>query len=129
MIQQLESTLRAGAVPQAPQFRATTLAQSSQNISTEKSSSAFGPQDTGFQDGEAATKTKQSDHKVSKDESPDNRGVVGDTLGSARTKVQDEISAEFASIMATGTLRASEAAALATRRVMQRYGHVDVAQG
>ncbi|KAF5726595.1 hypothetical protein HS088_TW22G00275 [Tripterygium wilfordii] len=52
---------------------------------------------------------------------------VPDLLGDARNKVQEEISREFAAIMATGTLRASEAAALATKRVTQRYGHLNVA--
>ncbi|KAK6798400.1 hypothetical protein RDI58_006102 [Solanum bulbocastanum] len=48
--------------------------------------------------------------------------VVKDPLGDARSKVQEEITREFAAIMATGTLRASEeAAALATKKVMQRY--------
>ncbi|RZC87335.1 hypothetical protein C5167_041387 [Papaver somniferum] len=46
----------------------------------------------------------------------------GVPLGDARLKVQEEITAEFAAIMASGTLRASEAAALATRRVMERHG-------
>ncbi|KAI3990830.1 hypothetical protein MKX01_011738 [Papaver californicum] len=46
----------------------------------------------------------------------------GDPLGDARSKVQEEITAEFAAIMAPRTLRASEAAALATRRVMERHG-------
>nr|CAD1836143.1 unnamed protein product [Ananas comosus var. bracteatus] len=57
-------------------------------------------------DSEAKTKNAQS----------------SDPLREARQKVQEEITREFAAIMATGTLRASEAAALATRRVMERHG-------
>ncbi|KAK7244497.1 hypothetical protein RIF29_39320 [Crotalaria pallida] len=38
--------------------------------------------------------------------------VVGDPLGDAHGNVQDEIIKEFAAIMATGTMRASEAVAL-----------------
>lgn len=36
--------------------------------------------------------------------------------------MQEEIKHEFADIMAAGTARAGEAAALATRRVMERHG-------
>jgi hypothetical protein len=35
---------------------------------------------------------------------------------------------EFAAIMASGTLRASEAAALAMRRVMERHGDATMQQ-
>ncbi len=45
-----------------------------------------------------------------------------DALSNARAQVQEEITREFASIMASGSLRASEAAALAARRVLQRHG-------
>lgn len=62
-----------------------------------------------------------------KDKSVPN-GVAGDPLGEARSKVQEEIGREFAAIMATGSMRASEAAALATKRVMQRHGQTAVSQ-
>lgn len=52
---------------------------------------------------------------------------MNDPLGEARSKVQEETGKEFATIMATGTLRASEAAALATRRVMERHGQLNSA--
>ncbi|BBN17819.1 hypothetical protein MPTK1_7g17100 [Marchantia polymorpha subsp. ruderalis] len=45
-----------------------------------------------------------------------------DTLVDARAKVQEEITREFMVLMASGSLRASEAAALAARRVMERHG-------
>lgn len=54
-------------------------------------------------------------------------GVTEDPLGDARKMVQEEINREFAAMMATGTLRASEAAALAMKKVMQKYGHMNVA--
>uniref|UniRef100_A0A0D6R5M4 PPPDE domain-containing protein n=1 Tax=Araucaria cunninghamii TaxID=56994 RepID=A0A0D6R5M4_ARACU len=48
--------------------------------------------------------------------------LLQDPLGDARAKVQEEITREFAKLMANGSLRASEAAALATRRVMKKHG-------
>lgn len=121
MIQNLETTLKAGAVPQVPQFR-PAMAQPLQPVTTAKSEAP----------------TKSEDPKTTKNAVPAAvnpageqklvvNGVVGDPLGNARSKVQEEISNEFAAIMATGSLRASEAAALATRRVMQRYGNTSSA--
>lgn len=106
MIQQLESTLRAGAVPQAPQFRPSAV-------------------------NSAKSKDDDDDNKPLADKGESEKKSVSlsavaaaDPLGDARSKVQEEISREFAAIMASGTLRASEAAALATRRVMQRHGYM-----
>ncbi|KAF8672754.1 hypothetical protein HU200_049451 [Digitaria exilis] len=45
-----------------------------------------------------------------------------DPLAEAKSRVQEEIRREFAAIMAAGTARPGEAAALATRRVMERHG-------
>ncbi|KAI4356425.1 hypothetical protein L6164_000448 [Bauhinia variegata] len=122
MIQNLESTLRAGAVPQVPQFRPSTVHNSEKSSIREV-------------DGERKD-SKTTENAVppavkpaSKQEKSSPNGVAGDPLGSARSKVQEEIVKEFAAIMATGTMRASEAAALATRRVMQRYGQIAVTQG
>ncbi|KAK4441515.1 Desumoylating isopeptidase 1 [Sesamum alatum] len=142
MIQQLESTLRAGAVPQAPQFRPSAVASSIQtgNV-TNKSASATNAQSTktkgeGVDRKSKAESTGHGEQQTEKKagspckalEKPSDNAVANDPLGDARSKVQQEISSEFAAIMATGTLRASEAAALATRRVMQRYGHMNTAQ-
>ncbi|KAK6940542.1 PPPDE peptidase domain, partial [Dillenia turbinata] len=131
MIQQLESTLRVGAVPQAPQFRPSPLSQPPQSLSsakiepsTEKNNAVkSGVQQSNPKEPEVTEKEVPPAVKPvgTPDKSP-SKGAVVDPLGDARSKVQDEISREFAAIMATGTLRASEAAALATRRVMQRYG-------
>ncbi|KAG1359717.1 desumoylating isopeptidase 1 [Cocos nucifera] len=131
MIQQLESTLRAGAVPQAPQFTpAAAMAQPS------------GPKIVVSSPGSFANPVKLEDQMAdskgtSVTTSPEPRDAVppaqqekkpsaSDPLGDARSKVQEEITKEFAAIMATGTLRASEAAALATRRVMERHGRLNM---
>ncbi len=47
---------------------------------------------------------------------------TNDSFGSVHAQVQEEIIHEFAQIMASGSFRASEAAALAARRVLQRHG-------
>ena len=135
MIQNLETTLRAGAVPQVPQFKPSVSAQPSQPSSASVNSSS----DTTKKD-EVSSKVKadqqpnhaETDKTTSSvkptraQEKSSNSGTATDPLGDARAKVQEEISREFAAIMAAGTLRASEAAALATRKVMQKYGHLNV---
>ncbi|KAK6164257.1 hypothetical protein DH2020_001121 [Rehmannia glutinosa] len=141
MIQQLETTLRAGAVPQAPQFRPTAVSNSIQTATAVKSTGAGNTQSTKSKDDDAKKSkiesTRHVDHQTEKktvapsskaQEKPSDNGVTRDPLGDARSKVQEEISREFAAIMASGTLRASEAAALATRKVMQKYGHLNAAQ-
>ncbi|XP_039039423.1 desumoylating isopeptidase 1-like [Hibiscus syriacus] len=129
MIQNLETTLRAGAVPQVPQFTPSVSGQSSRSTTA----NVNGPSNT--------TQKKEVENKVKAGEKPKSEevkptppskptgagGAAADPLGDARAKVQEEITREFAAIMATGTLRASEAAALATRKVMQKYGHLNVA--
>lgn len=147
MIQNLETTMKAGAVPQAPQFRPTPLAQSSPslNVNTVNKSSSSTPSPSSGQinvrDGDNKVKTEEQPSKSKEPEAKKVNGVpppaaklaeganrvAGDPLGDARSKVQEEISREFAAIMATGTLRASEAAALAMKKVMQKYGQVNVA--
>ena len=137
MIQNLEGTLRAGAVPQAPQFRPSAVAGSNQAAVSSKPANGTTVQLTKKKvEGDARkseaelTKGVHEQTQTKKVSSPNGvGGAVGrDPLGDARSKVQEEISNEFAAIMATGDLRASEAAALATRRVMQRYGHMSTAQ-
>ena len=138
MIQQLEATLRAGAVPQAPQFKPSSFGQAAQsataNSNPSKSSDAYSrsPQEKTAKKEEANKEAEKVSEKlvspaVETVDAKDNSAVLGDPLGNARKKVQDEIAREFAAIMASGTLRASEAAALATRKVMQRYGHTNIA--
>ena len=139
MIQNLETTLKAGAVPQVPQFRPSVSAQPSQpstvNVNRSSNSAQRKEVDNKMKAGEqpnsAEVKTSEkttppAKPTVAQGKSSTN-GAAADPLGDARVKVQEEISREFAAIMATGTLRASEAAALATRKVMQKYGHLNVA--
>ncbi|XP_057964000.1 uncharacterized protein LOC131155093 [Malania oleifera] len=145
MIQQLEATLRSGAVPQAPQFRPSPLASISQPVTTLRvnhndsgssvnQSTVEHIKDKGTYDQRSsAGELKTLENTVPPavvPALPQGKSLDGGTkdgLGNARNKVQEEITREFAAIMATGTLHASEAAALATRRVMQRYGYLNAA--
>ncbi|KZV46591.1 desumoylating isopeptidase 1, partial [Dorcoceras hygrometricum] len=138
MIQQLENTLRAGAVPQAPQFGPAAVSSSikvASSVNNTASSSKAEP----VKKNEQVEKSKAEDMSKSSasntspvtgdaKQKPSNSHVSGDPLGAVRNKVQEEITNEFAAIMATGTIQASEAAALATRKVMQKYGHLNAAQ-
>ncbi|CAL9089181.1 unnamed protein product [Musa textilis] len=127
MIQQLETTLKSGAVPQAPQF--TPAAVTAAMPAAPRAS----VQDTGkdVNSGISPAKVPDSGNVVPPAAQPasasgeENSPVAGDPLGEARNRVQEEIAREFTAIMATGTLRASEAAALAARRVMERHGLVN----
>ncbi|CAL0302760.1 unnamed protein product [Lupinus luteus] len=134
MIQNLESTMRSGGVPKVPQFSPSTAAPSRTAPATTAKASDGTNSHTA-----PATTVKASDGTNSSTNSDNSKTgaepqksspnvVVGDPLGDARGKVQDEIIKEFTAIMATGTMRASEAAALATKRVMQKYGHTAVSQ-
>ncbi|GMP90407.1 hypothetical protein CsSME_00041554 [Camellia sinensis var. sinensis] len=137
MIQQLETTLRAGAVPQVPQFRPPTQAQTPQPTSTVGKSVASGSKSSttkvNLKESGSKVKSEEQLAKFGESKKTDNtvsqlKSSVNDPIGNARNKVQEEICAEFTAIMASGTLRASEAAALATRRVMQRHGYANTAQ-
>ncbi|KAE8708116.1 chitinase family protein [Hibiscus syriacus] len=129
MIQNLETTLRAGAVPQVPQFRPSVSAQPSQHSGVNVINSS----DNAKRDEvKAEEQPNHADAQTSEETMPSAKPTgaqekISDPLGDARAKVQEEISREFATIMAAGTLRASEAAALATRKVMQKYGHLNAA--
>ncbi|KAJ0454010.1 putative PPPDE peptidase domain-containing protein [Helianthus annuus] len=105
MIQNLETTLRAGAVPQAPQFSHLRFNQFLKCRRKSTSSNAKSKTETVVPPAVVPTGTPQEKSAV-------------DPLGDVRNKVQEEIGKEFAAIMASGTLRASEAAALATKKVM-----------
>ncbi|KAK8521744.1 hypothetical protein V6N13_021825 [Hibiscus sabdariffa] len=130
MIQNLETTLRAGAVPQVPQFRPSVSAQPSS--ASVNGSSENGKRDEVGNKGKAGEQQNHAEANTSEKTSLSAKPTgakekTADPLGDARAKVQEEISREFAAIMAAGTLRASEAAALATRKVMQKYGHLNAA--
>ncbi|GKD30129.1 desumoylating isopeptidase 1-like protein [Tanacetum coccineum] len=51
-----------------------------------------------------------------------------DPLRDARSKVQKEIRKEFVAMMTSGTILAIEAAAVATKKVMQKFGHTNAVQ-
>lgn len=129
MIQQLETTLRAGAVPQAPQFRPSTVApvKKSTGIENKVFPSKTTPEAKCASSEEQEAPKKDVGSPVGGEQESSHK-IVQDPLGNARSKLQEEISAEFAALMASGTLRASEAAALATKRVMQKYGQMNAAQ-
>lgn len=124
MIQNLETTLRAGAVPQAPQFRPSPV-----HSIPQVSKKANGPSETASATASNGNTKSTLENTIPPAVVPagkplDKKPIASDPLGDARSKVQEEIGKEFAAIMASGTLRASEAAALATKKVMQKYGHM-----
>lgn len=120
MLQGLETTLKAGAVPQVPQFRPQPQPfgafSKDDGPKIEKASKP--------EDANTSATTEKVPPVVQPSASKEK--VKEDPLGDARTKIQEEITSEFAALMAQGTLRASEAAAMATKRVMQKYGHLNV---
>lgn len=129
MIQQLETALRSGAVPQS-QFRPpVSVAQPS--VRTVVSGSSDSVKSDNQTTVDTLAKLPDPGNAVPAAVKPgtvdeEQKPPVADPLGEARSRVQEEITREFVAIMATGTLRASEAAALATRRVMERHGRMNV---
>ncbi|PIA35996.1 hypothetical protein AQUCO_03400117v1 [Aquilegia coerulea] len=130
MIQQLETTLRSGAVPQAPQFRPTSLTQpppfmsTTVNVNSDKATSNSNTTSSRETQVSSDSVDKKATATKSTEGTP-KKVVAGDPLGNARSKIQEEIGREFAAIMASGTVRASEAATMATRKVMERYGQLN----
>lgn len=122
MIQNLETTLRAGAVPQAPQFLNPSQSQPMPSL-LPKVNTANATSSDSKSKANNVVPPAVVPAGTSQEKKP-----VADPLGDARSKVQEEIGKEFAAIMASGTFRASEAAALATKKVMQKYGHMNAAQ-
>lgn len=128
MIQQFETTLRYGGVPQVPHASPNHLPNVGQMpaLSSVLSSPASATQVVSSAGAGSSVSTpsisRQLGSEVEKSEPVDKVGTVPDKLGEARARVQEEITREFAALMAEGHLRASEAAALAARRVMERHG-------
>jgi hypothetical protein len=117
MIQNLEATLRNNTAPQTTQFVPTP-----ESVSVTPAAASKAPASTTTA---SDSSSKQEDKKVEKEtqeKAAPAAATMADPLGNARGKVQEEVMKEFAAIMASGTLRASEAAALAMRRVMERHG-------
>ena len=121
MIQNLEASLRNNTPPQTTQFvpapaavavPPTVAAASKAQTATAAATSAVAKDSSSKQ--EAEKKVEKEAQKAT---------TAADPLGSARGKVQEEVMKEFTAIMASGTLRASEAAALAMQRVMERHGN------
>lgn len=139
MIQGLEASLGAGAVPQPPQFRpvlaplgAATVALPLTDDVEPGSAAADEPEAAkiaGASDGttvplsvQPAAAPAAAAAQASAVPTVSSMLVPPDPHAEAKSRVQEEIKREFADIMAAGTARAGEAAALATRRVMERHG-------
>lgn len=129
MIQQLETTMRSGSVPQTFQFLPPTRKSQQSAARSAAASNPSKPVAAPTPNPEKRPEQANAVAKAAENKSADTEKklTVADPLGEARSRVQEEITREFAAIMATGTLRASEAAALATRRVMERHGQLNAA--
>ncbi|KAG6540796.1 hypothetical protein Mapa_017820 [Marchantia paleacea] len=145
MIQQLETTLKHNQAPAMAQQLDNNQAlpnfsgihvPSSLGVSIKSASSASTPASSTPSGTTSTEKTsiraestnhakpnvvdsKKAEEQKDKSVATDDKQ---DTLVDARAKVQEEITREFMVLMASGSLRASEAAALAARRVMERHG-------
>ncbi|KAF0933418.1 hypothetical protein E2562_018523 [Oryza meyeriana var. granulata] len=128
MIQNLESTLRSNAAPQATQFVPTPASVSVPPPSQPQPSKPSSTTATGAAAGSSSPKRGDKADNAKHSEAASAGAAAVDPLGGARGKVQEEVMREFAAIMASGTLRASEAAALAMRRVMERHGNATTMQ-
>ncbi|KAJ8423095.1 hypothetical protein Cgig2_010972 [Carnegiea gigantea] len=94
MIQQLEATLRAGADPHAPQFAPSSLGPAVGPATTNAanpngSANRTEPEEQHSKKEEAA---KAFSRAVAPAGAQEDNGVPGDPLGSARSKLQEEIS-------------------------------------
>ncbi|XP_066374106.1 uncharacterized protein [Miscanthus floridulus] len=144
MIQGLETSLGAGAVPQPPQFSpapaapvgAATVTRPATNDVVPRSTAAAAAADkpeaakTAGNNGSANDTTavplppaaQPAAAPAAAAAEVSSAAPPPDPLAAAKSRVQEEIKREFAAIIAAGTARAGEAAALATRRVMERHG-------
>ncbi|XP_062200684.1 uncharacterized protein LOC133903360 isoform X2 [Phragmites australis] len=128
MIQGLETSLRAGAVPQPPQFRpalaAATVTRPASDEVAARSTDAGKPEanKTVGNGSTVPPAVQPAAAPAAAQVSTAPAAAAPDPLVDAKSRVQEEIKREFAAIMATGTARAGEAAALAMRRVMERHG-------
>ncbi|KAL3679209.1 hypothetical protein R1sor_022165 [Riccia sorocarpa] len=145
MIQQLETTLRHNQAPQMaqplgtgqalPNFTGIPVppsvglsikdpsATSSQPAPSQNGVSKVEPE-PGRTEPQRTSTAKEAEIKTSAKGKEEARAADGkkDSMLDARATVQEEITREFMVLMASGSLRASEAAALAARRVMERHG-------
>ncbi|KAK1353228.1 desumoylating isopeptidase 1 [Heracleum sosnowskyi] len=126
-IERLEQTMKVGAVPQAPVFKEQTLIPDNKPTSTKV---CHGPPAINKKEDESKSKSEENPTKSSKArKTTKNNDVPAKAktaeIGDARCKLQEEITSEFSTIMASGTMSASEAAVLATQRVMEKFGHTN----
>ncbi|XP_047078525.1 desumoylating isopeptidase 1-like [Lolium rigidum] len=123
MIQNLEASLRTNTPPQTQQFVPTAASVSvPPTPAAAADSKAPASATTAVAAAADSSSNKQEEAKKVKKETQEKAAAAVDPLGNMRGKVQEEVMKEFAAIMASGTFRASEAAALAMRRVMERHG-------
>lgn len=149
MIQGLETSLGAGAVPQPPQFRPADPAPVGAATVTRPLTNDVVPRSTTAADDKPEAAKTAGNNGSANDSTAVPPAVQPaaapaaaaaevssaaptvptklaapppDPLAAAKSRVQEEIKREFVAIMAAGTARAGEAAALATRRVMERHG-------
>ncbi|XP_002976661.2 desumoylating isopeptidase 1 [Selaginella moellendorffii] len=128
MIQQMETTLRYGGVPQVPELAEAT--GTPQRVAMARRAKEECLTTTIPEDEDLELQRMRSSRavKTAKVASRGDEGRAGrkkaaaTKMEDARAKVQEEITREFTALMAAGGLRASEAAALAARRVMERHG-------
>ncbi|XP_074583996.1 uncharacterized protein LOC141840016 [Curcuma longa] len=128
LIPYLEAVLKAGIVPETrPSYPFSAAASPATSVASSTQTKVAVNEQTTTKSVESKTSTKTSEKDSAKSAATESvkQPEVGDPLGEARSRVQDEITKEFDAIMATGTLNASEAATLATRRVMERHGRLD----
>ncbi|KAM0909776.1 hypothetical protein ACQ4PT_014621 [Festuca glaucescens] len=128
MIQNLEATLRSNTAPQTQQFVPTPASVSLPPPPAAVADSKAPASTTTATAAADSSSTKQEEAKKVEKETQDKPAASADPLGNMRGKVQEEVMKEFAAIMASGTFRASEAAALAMRRVMERHGDATTMQ-
>ena len=120
MTQQLENTFRYGAgVHQAPQLGGSTSVTPA--VAEQEDPKKSVEEESAVQE-DAEIKSIEEESAVQEDAE---KSIEEDRLKDAREKVREEITREFAALMTSGSLPASEAAALAARRVMERHGRIN----
>lgn len=126
MIQNLEASLRTNTPPQTQQFVPTPDSVSvppPPAVPADTKAPASTTTAAAAATSDVAVDSSSSKQEEAKKETREKAAAAAvDPLGNMRGKVQEEVMKEFAAIMASGTFRASEAAALAMRRVMERHG-------
>lgn len=138
MIQNLETTLKSGSVPKVPHISHHQPTTTSAPISALDSNVEESPDcDVELSGGDSSNATKRQTAKqnatkdlthlsiepaagVGQQKFP-GKTVDESLVNDAHVMLEDRIKGEFTSIMATGKYRASEAAALAVKRVMSKY--------